>query len=62
MAKEPRYHYRSPTTHEVVPAYKLRVYRGWLAAGTLSAAAAAALRVWRKGTDESTAVLLTTLL
>ncbi len=58
----PRYHYRAPDTGAVVKAFPLSAFAGWLAAGTLTPAQAAALRVWCRGAAEATAVPLSGLL
>ncbi len=58
----PRFHYRSPADGTVVRAYPLSVFAGWIVSGALSAEQAAALRVWRKGAAEDTAVPLSGLL
>ncbi len=58
----PRFHYRAPDTREIVRAYPLSVFAGWLASGALPAQQAATLLVWRKGAAEDTAVPLSSLL
>ena len=60
--KAPRYVCRDPKTGELVPPYKLSVYRAWVADGKISAETAATTRFWPKGADESTGVPLATLL
>jgi hypothetical protein len=52
-APQPRFHYRNPQNGGIEGPYKLSVFRGWIAAGALSAADAASLRVWRAGAAES---------
>jgi hypothetical protein len=61
-AAAPRYHYRNPQSGAIERPFKLSVFRAWLAAGALSAADAARLRVWPAGGEEGAAVALATLL
>jgi hypothetical protein len=57
-----RFHYRNPQSGAVERLFKLSVFRGWLAAGALTAADAARLRVWPAGGEEGAAVALASLL
>jgi hypothetical protein len=61
-AAAPRYHYRSPATGAVEGPFRLRTFASWTASGALSAADAAALRVWPVGAPESAHAALSDLL
>jgi hypothetical protein len=60
-AVAPRYHYRSPAGAVEGP-FRLRTFASWTASGALSAADAAALRVWPVGAPESEHAALSELL
>ena len=53
---------RDPLTKQLVPPYKLSVYRTWVAEGKISAETAATTLMWLHGADEATGVPLATLL
>jgi hypothetical protein len=58
-----RYLYRNPQSGAIIERpFKLSTFRAWLAAGALSAADAASLRVWPAGDEEALGVPLAELL
>lgn len=61
-AATPRYHYRNPQNGATEGPFRLSLFSQWVAAGHLTAADVAAMRVWREGASEAASGPLADLL